>query len=1312
MIKTKKLIIIGIIALSSSAILNTLTDSIVLAGSIGKKDYAGCLQALTNRYGKKASLNSALTSICNDCYNMSNSPTPCGAAWINGSGNGVADISSVAQYTGSSEPSKVSVYIQGMFLAGGAGNAGQKNWYAINLKLCENTNNGSCNKNKKPSYITNTPSTSYYRGSFNKNNATHEFTEGWENGKLRLDVNFQKFKQGITPNVSYINGSKCSTYEREIYITREPSVDGTQNGLMGSPKTDKSTIRIQVCLPAVTTFTGTTEAWVNYTNSRTSEQTKISNNGSRRIYDNSASIWFWHTIKRNNDGPDSALKTQWYVNGYWEKNKSWYDTKDLAKNGTDSVHMKNAESINITPGQSLTLWQTIHYYSKSSNGSLSDEDTPNIRCSLMGNEEGRFCIKIYRKPAKFSGSTSAQVVTNNQTYINPSNTITTANDGKYTIKFEHKIKREDKTTERDYGAGGTVAPWFYTRAWGSSTKGALNSGYGTAVSAKQTGAMAEDAETFAVSYEDSEFSGTLYPGETKTFCQNMVYNNVVDASIQNGGTNASTGDRCVRVYRPKTSCTINNTSYDFGVENSGNRNYASLMVKNSTTGKSAKTSEDSGNVSIWAKPGDMIGYEYDICAAGQMSDDYFNGDNATSSKYEFSGNNTTAQESNKGKYLFGNTLGNGNGAGHVISIGKVIGSSSETTFPAYTGTYYSPDVASIYSCNKEISRYYKVLGGSDSDSCGTAAAKVGRNRDPVATKNSDVGSTISQTVKYDKKTSINDRSTTSIKGEVKVPYNYLTEVVDDKAKSNTPVSPGRSIKYETTIKTVSRCNRQTAGDCSETTAYKTVPKTTKYRIISYYLDPNTTTSNVDNKVMSKLGQYNTSTVNRNNKVYGYRSLSDPANNSAVTLIKSGDDLFKGKEEAKISDATNARVQDYISVGTKICFSVALYPYDSHNQWYSSEINSENQSAALSNTGDKYWFIARPTCYTVGKKPTFAVREGGIYTIGGIEATSFSINSNTYSSWSEYTIASKGPVKGTASGAATWGGNSAGGNRNCVFSSMTLSNASCNTSDDALGKLSQISQRGVASSPTQIVEQIKRRYTQSNVSTVIPSNTPFTPYGTCATTDNGVSYQPTSDSSRYLNCLPNATMYYDGGDGTLIVGTGDNRDSWFRSLNEYSSNTMVAHAKNIFIQNNMRIGNIDDLENTRYTAITRKPQRMFIAEDTITISSRVTRIDGWLIAKKIITCDVSPNNIDFTKCNKPLEVHGPVFTKHLMLYRTYGGGQNNFTSGNQTSENTQRNFAAPAETFTIGAETYLWAYSQSARYSQAATTYQRELAPRF
>ena len=174
----------------------------------------------------------------------------------------------------------------------------------------------------------------------------------------------------------------------------------------------------------------------------------------------------------------------------------------------------------------------------------------------------------------------------------------------------------------------------------------------------------------------------------------------------------------------------------------------------------------------------------------------------------------------------------------------------------------------------------------------------------------------------------------------------------------------------------------------------------------------------------------------------------------------------------------------------------------------------------------------------------------------------------------------------------------------------------------------------------------------------------------------------------------------------------------------NSRTAVIEADHtIIIGTNMVYGNIhnDDRAGNvtgtgcykqQYNTISEIPQMIVIA-DKIVIKENVSRIDSWLIANEIYTCDprsgynainkngnkLDRNTINAANCGKQLTITGPVVTQKLNLFRT-GGGDN------------WSNNAMPSEIFFLGPESYLWAYNQAQRFSQATTTYQRELPPRY
>ena len=124
-------------------------------------------------------------------------------------------------------------------------------------------------------------------------------------------------------------------------------------------------------------------------------------------------------------------------------------------------------------------------------------------------------------------------------------------------------------------------------------------------------------------------------------------------------------------------------------------------------------------------------------------------------------------------------------------------------------------------------------------------------------------------------------------------------------------------------------------------------------------------------------------------------------------------------------------------------------------------------------------------------------------------------------------------------------------------------------------------------------------------------------------------------------------------------------------------------------------------------------KSFFDKITIILKDTVERMESWLIADEIYTCDprsgykaandpsnpLTKNTINSGNCNKQLVVNGPVITKKLHLFRTGGGDGSS-------------NNALASEIFYLGPEAYLWSYNQAQRFSQATTTYQREVAPRY
>ncbi len=1065
--------------------------------------------------------------------------------------------------------------------------------------------------------------------------------------------------------------------------------------------------------------------------------TDLSNNSSRQVVGNSANLSFTHQMRRHNNGI-AGIAYGFYdvdasISGYGVSSSQGFSKNS----GWTNVHTSSMV-VPVSPGGSTVAYQDLEYSDTvaGERDVQSWSDAPQS-CTISGYvSTGRRCISLYRNTASFTGYVDARVTTDDGgTQTNPSNVIMTT-DGNYKVEFQHSVTRGAD------GAGGTVSTAYSTNVSGKSDRyNPMTADRGSSHSGTST-AITEGSSTVVVSYATETITGTLYPEESRTFCQSLNYNSIIDVD---GNTGATTGSRCVTVKRVQATCSIDGSSY--GVRSG--ENIAKMTVMNSSNGQTSSIQGSNSDVaSVWAKPSDLIRYSYNICASGQLLDDYHNGENASTSNFVFTGSNTTAG-ANSHKYLFGNKLGNGNVNNYTISIG------ANATYNSadYETSATSPSTTdSTYACKSTTTNKYYQIPDHNSLNCGSAIM-VGRD--------SDAGSVISQTLVFNKKkvsangTGYADNSNVTLKGDVKVPYNYDLQTSSPSTNpSSVPVSAGSSFNISFKIDVTPRCNAQVQGDCDDDNGdgvpdetYKTAPKKTKYRIITWTEGKNVTINNLKNSI-------GTAIKNSDDEVIGYKISTDPKNIYKYRVIGSGDDLFATNQDSVIVSSTSTiDVSSTAEIGSKVCTAVAVWPMDSHDLPGWSEINDNSQGAAFkSGSTVNSWRVSQPNCYTVGKKPSMAVRNASLYAYNGVEASTSkrTINGSEYlfGSWSEYGLVSAdGQIIGMASGAGFWGGNnevvSASG-RACEFSAMTLANADCSAN-----KLGQIElSRNVSSSPYNIKEQMITRYTSalSSSGTSIPDlgNAEVNIQGYCQYNDDAKTYiKKSSDTDSNYTCLPNGAAYVYSSqtlsfsnESTSQAGYG----SWLVpfAVDSYSSRTYVIHAKKIILNRNIYYAS-DALEehtsyhnNTVFITTANIPQVILIA-DEIVIGESVRNVDAWLIADNIDTCGVdwhnnafnnTTNKINVTNCNRQLQVNGPVITRNLKLNRTHGGGGNSLYiidypryygyigAEYSTNASNKRHLSSPAEIFTISPEVYFWTYAEGTRFSQAATTYQRELPTRY
>ncbi len=877
----------------------------------------------------------------------------------------------------------------------------------------------------------------------------------------------------------------------------------------------------------------------------------------------------------------------------------------------------------------------------------------------------------------FSGSTSVNT------------TSLASTDGNYSVTFTHKVNR-------------TSGNGFYL--WNSCTTNVSASGnfypankVGTKKDCSYGSNNVNDSKTV-----NDTITGYIYPGQTITICESMTYQSEVHTFETGQNKSATTGQKCVTITRSEATCAGNHT-----YTHAGGTNIGRIGVKNTGNGKQAYTSYDGAlnqEVSIFAKPGDSIQFAYDMCAGAELANKL----NFNPKKYVSYTPSASSTSGNNSSYLFGTTVKTWTNN----ATSGFLGSSYElqAKSPENSGNNYKCDTYNQVT-NRYTGSHYQIPGLTNrpnpQSNCYSA----------TKTKNSDVGSIISQKLSWNalsitnrnRVTSNNNRTSTA---NVKIPYNYKIKVTANETDNNIRnVIAGTSLSLNMKLNVLTRKN-----SLVQTGAYSTHTKPTTYRIYQWYVAADTSISSIKSSLGTAItgggGYYNRNDIGAGKTVIA-------KSNSQVSIA-----------DAISNIAANINIDRNVSIGTKVCIAASVFPADSHNNPSSADTGLLDQNPALtSNTAGAYYYISEPTCYTVSKKPSFAVKGSGLYAYAGAESslTRRTIGNGEnygFNSWSEYSIVSSKNILGVGSGASYWGGakeSSVSGGRACYFSSLTIANESCK--ENKVGET--LLSKSQASSPQSLKEQIMTRY----ISNTNSAGKALKDYkgktidlaGTCVYNNNSGRYEAPAGSN--FDCLSNGTkISYSSGNLTVSGGSTLTNYCMSAALTDYDSRTSVIYVKGtLTIDANFYYG--EKLNNGTclyhdqvYESMHKMPQQIIIANKVI-FNQRVTNYDGWVIADTVETCNVSTtdknNGISANSCNQQLTFNGPVITRYLHLYRTYGGGSNSTVRSVYDNNNNNKGIvAAPAEIFNIGPETYLWSYQQATRYSQAFTTYQRELPVRY
>ncbi len=277
---------------------------------------------------------------------------------------------------------------------------------------------------------------------------------------------------------------------------------------------------------------------------------------------------------------------------------------------------------------------------------------------------------------------------------------------------------------------------------------------------------------------------------------------------------------------------------------------------------------------------------------------------------------------------------------------------------------------------------------------------------------------------------------------------------------------------------------------------------------------------------------------------------------------------------------------------------------------------------------------------------------------------------------------------------------------CNFSTQTFANSDCNnnnvgsTTDKKIG----------AEAATSFAEKILDKYGSAKAN-LHESKCDGSGTGVKCVEISGskyIDFANVGTQAALLNNGGNTQTLYKATDNNAYIGNDIDLSitpvtKTKNDVDIKASSVIVYRAKNIIIDADIISGDNghQDLSDMRMP---------IIIADNVYITGKPTRIDAIIIAKKgLNTCTWNnlggsqikiEENLTSDVCNKELHFSAPVVVNGtLVLNRTYGAGP--------TSQKVQR-----AEIFELNPATYLWSYDQMTRYSQAITTYSRELPTRY
>ena len=501
---------------------------------------------------------------------------------------------------------------------------------------------------------------------------------------------------------------------------------------------------------------------------------------------------------------------------------------------------------------------------------------------------------------------------------------------------------------------------------------------------------------------------------------------------------------------------------------------------------------------------------------------------------------------------------------------------------------------------------------------------------------------------------------TRVCGNVYVPYNFVNTATVD--ISGDVVYAGE----KTNLKNFSITTNPTYNSTVRAT-YATVSPNTRTKIVTYVSGSN------DTRGYQVISGTNPNLCSGFSYQNGHCSVTDSTSSQS---INSNNNINGQTVSPNINQTYN--VYD-TKAGNYFCVAAAVYPYTSGSTTNYSNGNGSNS-----------WYISKPSCRKVAKRPSFEVWGGSFYSNGNVRTgesnknnlegvsgygySSTGGNIRAYGSWIESGISSTGIISGLSSGAATGstadgiGGSKEGTAANyCKYRTpLSFSNYSnigtlC-PNTEATG---QIGNAGAKLDKNSLVEYIARGTTTNTDGNNIDINGKNN--YTETTSENNVNIRYT----------------YKDGDISLRGTTVEkNVTHVVRASGTITINGDITYADEDY-------KNLDEI-----------PKLILYAEN-INIACGVKRLDAIIIANKTVNTCSDSNDINSRANSNQLRINGVIIADKLELKRTYGAA-------------TGTNSGEPAEIINYDTSIILWsnAMTDTGSSNVMTATYQRELAPRY